>query len=122
MPARGILVAAALLAACLLACGPTPAQVNNSGHEAYLNGDYASALESYQDAQGRAPESGEPLYNSGNALYRTEEYEEALQSYDESLRHAAGELRSHGFLNRGNTAFRRSSIPRLWKRTRKFCA
>ena len=111
MPVRGILVAAALLAACLLACGPTPAQVNNSGHEAYLNGDYASALESYQGAQGRAPKSGEPHYNSGNALYRTEEYEKALQSYDESLRHAGGELRSRGFFNRGNTAFQQEQYP-----------
>ena len=105
MNARAMLVVAAVVAVCMLACGPTTAQVNNSGHEPYLGGDHASALESYQDAQVRAPESGEPHYNSGNALYRAEEYEEALQSYDESLRHAAGELRSHGFFNRGNTAF-----------------
>ena len=111
MYARGKLVVAAVFAACLLACGPTPAQVNNSGHEPYLGGDHASALESYQDAQDRAPESGEPYYNSGNALYRTEEYEEALQSYDESLRHAAGELRSRGFFNRGNTAFQQERYP-----------
>ena len=105
MNARAMLMVAVFVAVCMLACGPAPGQVNNSGHEAYLNGDYASALESYQSAQGRAPESGEPHYNSGNALYRTEEYEEALQRYDESLRHAAGELRSRGFFNRGNTAF-----------------
>ena len=111
MPARAMLVVAAVVAGCMLACGPTPAQVNNSGHEAYLNGDYASALESYQSAQGRAPESGEPHYNSGNALYRTEEYEEALQSYDESLRYAGGELRSRGFFNRGNTAFQQEQYP-----------
>ncbi len=111
MPARAILVVAAVVAACLMACGPTPAQVNNSGHEAYLGGDYASALETYQDAQLRAPESAEPHYNSGNALYRTEEYEEASQSYDESLQHAAGELRSHGFFNRGNAAFQREQYP-----------
>ena len=111
MPARAMLVVAAVVAGWMLACGPTPAQVNNSGHEAYLNGDYASALESYQSAQGRAPESGEPHYNSGNALYRTEEYEEALQSYDESLRHAAGDLRSRGFFNRGNAAFQQEQYP-----------
>ena len=102
---RGILVAAMGLALCLLACGPTPAQVNNAGHGPYLGGDYPAALESYRHAQGRAHESGEPHYNSGNVLYRMEEYEDALQSYDESLRHAEGELRSHGFFNRGNTAF-----------------
>ena len=111
MTARVILLAVALLSVCLMACGPTPAQVNNSGHESYLGGDYASALETYQDAQLRAPESGEPYYNSGNALYRTEEYEEALQNYDESLRHAGGELRSRGFFNRGNTAFQQENYP-----------
>ncbi len=111
MPSRVILVAVALLSVCLIACGPTPAQVNNSGHESYLAGDYTSALETYQDAQHRAPESGEPYYNSGNALYRTEDYEEALQSYDQSLRHAGGELRSRGFFNRGNAAFQQENYP-----------
>ena len=111
MPARGILVAATVVAICLLACGPTPAQINNSGHESYLGGDYDSALESYLDAQARAPKSGEPYYNSANALYRTEEYEEALQSYDESLRHAEGELRARGFFNRGNAAFQQENYP-----------
>ena len=111
MPARAMLVVAAVFAICLLACGPNPAQINNSGHEAYLGGDYASALETYQDAQLRAPESGEPYYNSGNALYRTEDYAAALQSYDESLRHAGEELRSRGFFNRGNAAFQREQYP-----------
>ena len=111
MPTHAMLVVAAVAAVCLMACGPTPAQVNNSGHEAYLGGDYASALEAYQDAQLHAPESGEPYYNSGNALYRTGVYEEALQGYDESLRRAGGELRSRGFFNRGNAAFQQENYP-----------
>ena len=111
MPARGFLAAMAILAACLLACGPTPGQVNNSGHEPYLNGDYATALESYREAENRAAESGAPHYNSANALYRTGEYEEALQSYDEAIRHAEGELRSRGFFNRGNAAFQQQDYP-----------
>ena len=102
---RGLLVGLATLALSLLACGPTPGQVNNSGHESYSAGDYATALEVYQGAQERSPESGEPYYNSGNVLYRTGEYENSLQDYDESLRHAIGELRSRGFFNRGNTSF-----------------
>ena len=110
MSVRGILMAA-FFAACLLACGPTPDQVNNAGHEPYLNGDYASALESYRDAEIRAPESGEPYYNSANALYRTEEYEEALEGYDDSLLRAEKELRSSGFFNRGNTAFQQEDYP-----------
>ena len=105
MSGRKTLATAALLVVFLLACGSTPAQVNNSGHEPYLSGNYANALESYQDAQERAPGNGEPYYNSGNVLYRTEKYEEALQSYDQSLRHARGELRARGFFNRGNAVF-----------------
>ena len=111
MPVRQILAAAAVLAVCLMACGPTPAQVNNAGHEPYLGGEFAPALESYQDAQRRAPESGAPYYNSGNALYRMEEYEEATESFDESLRHAEGDLRSRGFFNRGNAAFQQERYP-----------
>ena len=102
---RGLLVALATLALSLLACIPTPGEVNNSGHEPYLAGDYAAALEVYQGAQERSPKSGEPYYNAGNVLYRTGEYEDSLQDYDESLRHARGELRSRGFFNRGNTSF-----------------
>ena len=102
---RLTLLSLSLLALCVLACVPTPAQVNNSGHEPYLAGDYAAALDAYQGAQGASPESGEPYYNAGNVLYRMEEYEDSLQSYDESLKHAERELRSSGFFNRGNASF-----------------
>ena len=105
MFSRGFLVAAAFLALGLMACGSTPAQVNKSGHEPYLSGDYAAALDAYQGAQEGSTESGEPYYNTGNVLYRMGEYEESLQNYDESLRHASDELRSRGFFNRGNAAF-----------------
>ena len=102
---RGVLIIVLTLAPCLWACDPTPAQVNNAGHEPYLNGDYAAALLAYQDAQVRAPEVGEPHYNAGNARYRMAAYEEALQEYDEALRFARRELRLRGFFNRGNAAF-----------------
>ena len=102
---RVVIAALMILVLCLMACGQTPAKVNNSGHEAYLSGDYAAALDAYNLAQERSPDSGEPYYNSGNAIYRMGEYGDSLQSYDESLRHASGELRSRGFFNRGNGSF-----------------
>ena len=111
MLGRGMLAAVAVLMVTLMACGPTPAQVNNAGHEQYLGGDYAASLKSYQDAQGRAPQSGAPHYNTGNTQYRMEEFEAATESFDESLRHAAGDLRSQGFFNRGNSAFQRELYP-----------
>ncbi len=111
MHGRGILVVTTLLVLCLLACGPTTAQVNNSGHEPYIGGDYASALESYQDAQRRDPEASAPHYHSGNVLYRMEEYQAATENFDESLRYAEDDLRSSGFFNRGNSAFQLEQYP-----------
>ena len=105
MFSREILVVAAVLALFLMACGSTPGDVNNSGHEPYLSGDYPVALEAYQLAQERSSETGEPFYNSGNVLYRTGEYEDSVQDFDESLKHAQGELRSSGVFNRGNALF-----------------
>ena len=122
MPARGLLIAAAVFALLLMGCGATPGQVNNSGHEPYRSGDYASALDLYRNAESLASESGVPQYNSGNALYRTEEYEDALQSYDQSLIRAKEELRSRGFFNRGNAAFQLEDYPEAVEAYRKCCA
>ena len=102
---RAVITALTVIVLCLMACGQTPAQVNNSGHEAYQGGDYAAALEAYHLAQERSPDSGEPYYNSGNVSYRMGEYGDSLQSYDESIRRTSGELRSRGFFNRGNASF-----------------
>ena len=107
MFSRGILLVAAVLALFLMACGSTPGDVNNSGHEPYLSGDYPVALEAYQLAQERSSETGEPFYNSGNVLYRMGEYEGSVEDFDESLKLADGELRSNGFFNRGNALFQR---------------
>ena len=101
----GILLIAAILVMGLTGCGATAEEINKSGHESYLSGDYAAALEAYQLAQERSSESGEPLFNSGNARYRMGEYEGSVEDFDESLRRAEGELRSRGFFNRGNAQF-----------------
>ena len=105
MPELRILICLTAIALCLSACGPTPADVNNSGHDPYLSGDYPSALVLYERAAERDPGAAEPLYNTGNALYRMEEYGESVSRYDGSLQDAQGELRSSGFFNRGNASF-----------------
>ena len=102
---HGTLVGAIALALSVMACGPTPAQVNESGHDPYLNGDYTAALDAYENAGEVATEVGEPLYNAGNALYRMEQYDESLGYYDESLRYARDGVRSRGLFNRGNAAY-----------------
>ncbi len=104
----GLRTLIALPAAALLlsACGPSPGEVNNSGHGPYANADYGAALDAYEAARDRAPEEGAPRYNVGNVLYRMDDFEESLKEYDEALRDATGDLRSRGFFNRGNAAFR----------------
>ena len=106
MRGRETLIALPVIVLLLASCGPTLDQVNNSGHEPYLNSDYEAALDAYEGARERAPRLGEPHYNAGNALYRMEEFDGALQGYDVALKHARGELRSRGFFNRGNATFR----------------
>ena len=105
MLGREALIALPAIAFYLAACGPTPDQVNNSGHEPYGGADYETALGAYEGARDRVPMSGEPHYNVGNTLYRMDEFEESLKEYDEALKYARGDLRSRGFFNRGNAAF-----------------
>ena len=105
MLGRRALIALPAIAIWLAACGPTPDQVNNAGHQLYTNNDYQAALDSYEGARDLAPKSAEPRYNVGNALYRLGEFEESLLEYDEALRYARGDLRSRAFFNRGNAAF-----------------
>ena len=103
---RRTLIALPTAVLLLSACGPSPDEVNNSGHEPYTNADYGAALDAYEAARDRVPEAGAPHYNVGNVLYRTEDFEESLKEYDEALMDATGDLRSRGFFNRGTAAFR----------------
>ena len=108
---HGTLVGTVALALLVMACGTTPAQLNESGHDPYLNGDYPAALDAYENAGELAPDVGEPSYNAGNALYRMEQYDESLIRYDESLRYVRDEARSRGLFNRGNAAYMMESYP-----------
>ena len=99
------LIALPAVALLLMACGQMPDQINNSGHDPYASGDYASALEAYESARSSVPMAAEPHYNIGNALYRAGQFEGSINDYDESLRYAKNDLRSRGFFNRGNAAF-----------------
>ena len=56
------------------------------GNEAYLSGDYKSALEKYSEFIKKHPKYYEGYYNAGNALFRKEDYEGAVKMYDESLK------------------------------------
>ncbi len=99
------LIALPAVVLLLMACGQMPDQINNSGHDPYASGDYASALEAYESARSSVPTAAEPHYNIGNTLYRMGQFDGSINDYDESLRYATKDLRSRGFFNRGNAAF-----------------
>ena len=101
----GNLMCAAAITLFFTACVPTPAEVNESGHEAYMRGDYPGAFDVYEDAMEQATGIGEPRYNAGNALYRMDQFDESIGFYDESLKRTRGEVRSRGLFNRGNAAY-----------------
>ena len=124
MTAKRLLVATTALFLFLTACSPTPAQVNNAGHEPFEKAEaevevapdaalaaYEEALDAYEEAQERDPEKGEPYYNAANAQYRMEAYDEALRDYDEALKYAEGDLRAQGFFNKGNVYFDEEAWP-----------
>ena len=115
------LIALPVAALFLSACGPTPDEVNNSGHGSYANADYSAALDAYEAARERAPEAGEPRYNVGNALYRMENFEESIEEYDEALEYAKGDLRSRGSSTEATRPFEPGSTHRLSRRTRRCC-
>ena len=119
---RKALIALPAIALLLSACGPTPDQVNNSGHGPYANADYSAALDAYETSRDRVPRAGEPRYNVGNALYRMENFEESLEEYDEALKYAKGDLRSRGSSTEATRPFERSSMRMLSRRTRRCCA
>jgi tetratricopeptide (TPR) repeat protein len=49
---------------------------------------YATAIESFDQALGREPDSVEALLGRGNALYALERYDEALAAYDRAAERA----------------------------------
>ena len=112
MPKHTILFLAFAIVSYLTACGPTPAQVNESGHEHYGKGDFPVAIAEYEKVRELSPDSEEAHYNAGNARYRVGEYEKAIDNYDTSIQNAKDELRLRGFFNRGNAAFQMGQYAR----------
>jgi len=66
-------------------CACLTASVFKEGNQAYLSGDYNSALSAYSEFLEKNPGRYEGWYNSGNALFRQGKYEEALSMYEKAL-------------------------------------
>lgn len=101
-----ILLAMLAMGLLVTACGPSAGRLNQKGNEAYNEGAYDEALDSYQLAQEKAPDAPEPYYNAANTLHREQAYPEALDQMAQAIDHAEEQgLAEHGHYNRGNAFF-----------------
>lgn len=109
--------AAAFLGAALLSLpsGARAASVRglvNEGNEAYRQGEYAKAIDSYEQAAEQDPDSPYAALNRANALYRGESFSEAAAAYEravqQSLDRGRADLEAGGRYNLGNTLYRQS--------------
>ena len=80
--------------------------VPEQAQEAYKRKDYQRALELYQEAQTRDPDSDTLAYNLGNTMYRLDRYEEARKLYDRILENKNPVLSADSYYNMGNTLYR----------------
>ncbi len=64
---------------------PNIATLIEQGHQQLDKGDYAAALETFQQAAAEAPQNHEVLYGLGLACYRLERYEQAVEYLNQAL-------------------------------------
>jgi len=99
------LIAAALL---LTAAGGASAGARGEikkGNKFYKQGSYDEALEKYNDAGMKKPDSPEVHFNSGDVYYRQGDYESALREYGAALGKTKDKkLQSKIYYNMGNSA------------------
>jgi Ca-activated chloride channel family protein len=79
--------------------------VPERAEQAYNKKDYAKALELYQEAQTRNPDSDTLSYNLGNTFYQLGKYEEAAKQYGRILEKESPAVAPPSLYNMGNTLF-----------------
>ena len=73
--------------------------------QAYERKDYDKALELYQEAQTRNPDSDTLAYNLGNTFYRLGRFEDAKKQYGRILENENRVLSADSYYNMGNTLY-----------------
>ncbi len=73
----------------------------NRGIAYYDLGEFARAIEDYDEALRLDPDDGDSYNNRGNAYYKLGEFARAIEDYDEALRLDAGD--AVAYFNRGNS-------------------
>lgn len=83
-------------------------RVVKKGNEAFRNKRYQTALDQYQKAQVKSPDSSQIRYNVGNASYELSHYRDAEQAYESVLRKVGKDevLLARSMYNYGNVQYR----------------
>jgi tetratricopeptide (TPR) repeat protein len=86
------------------------------GNQRYQDGDYAGALERYQDIMESGYESGELYYNIGNAYFKLGDLGRAIVNYERARRlmPGDGDVRANLELARSLTADEITPLPGFW--------
>ncbi len=95
----------ALFAVMAAACTSSQGALLDDGNEAFVQGNFRDALQSYRKAEVAAPDEPEPYYNTGNALIRQQENEDAARHLQQALKTADPELAADIAFNLGNAHY-----------------
>jgi Ca-activated chloride channel family protein len=105
--ARAAWVAAALLLAARQAGAESTAGLVSRGNKSYAKEQYDTAIEYYDKASVRSPESAIIAFNTGNAYFRKGDYARARELFGSATLNAKDlSLEAKAWYNTGNCAFR----------------
>lgn len=96
---------ALILAILATACTSSQGALVDDGNEAFVQGNFNDALQSYRKAEVDAPDEPEPYYNTGNVLIRQQENEDAVRHLQQALKTADPELAADVAFNLGNAHY-----------------
>lgn len=94
-----------ILISCLI-CGGALAKdpfAMDEAYQLYEQGDYAQALEKYQQLLEKNPGDAEISFNAGASLYKLERYDDAAKYFKQALNSQDIQLREQALYNLGNT-------------------
>lgn len=96
----------------LLTLAPQPVEASNprAAQSLYDRGEYAAAVELYQQLLEAEPTDARLHYNLGNSLYRQRDFAAAIDSYQRALPLADVSLQERIFFNLGNARYQLGAV------------
>lgn len=102
-----VTVSCCFLVTAQTALAQSPGRLVSRGNGSFERGNYDRAVEYYQKASVKAPESPVISFNMGDAYFRMEDFGKAREYFEEAaLRTKDLSLEARAWYNLGNTAFR----------------